>query len=117
MTRSVNVAPVGERQVIKNVAKGSIGNFIEWYDWYTYAAFSIYFAATFFPKGDSTAQLLNTAAVFAVGFLMRPLDGWLMGHFADRFGRRSALTVSVTMMAGGSLLIAVTPSYSTIGIA
>lgn len=117
MTRSMNVAPVGERQVIKNVAKGSIGNLIEWYDWYTYAAFSIYFAATFFPKGDATAQLLNTAAVFAVGFLMRPLGGWLMGHFADRFGRRSALTVSVTMMAGGSLLIAVTPSYSTIGIA
>jgi MHS family alpha-ketoglutarate permease-like MFS transporter len=117
MTRPTTATEPGERQVVKNVMKGSIGNLIEWYDWYTYAAFSIYFAATFFPKGDATAQLLNTAAVFAVGFLMRPLGGWLLGHYADRRGRRSALTLSVTLMAAGSLLIAITPGYAEIGIA
>lgn len=105
------------RSVVSNVVRGSIGNLIEWYDWYAYAAFSIYFAATFFPKGDQTAQLLNTAAVFAVGFLMRPLGGWILGTFADRYGRRNALTVSVLLMAAGSLLIAVTPGYRTIGVA
>ncbi|WP_460724676.1 MFS transporter [Nocardia heshunensis] len=97
--------------------RGSIGNLVEWYDWYVYAAFSVYFAKTFFPDGDATAQLLSTAAVFAVGFLMRPIGGWALGRYADRFGRRSALTLSVTVMAGGSLLIAVTPSYASIGLA
>ena len=117
MTRSVTPTQPGERRVIANVAKGSIGNLIEWYDWYTYAAFSIYFAATFFPKGSPSAQLLNTAAIFAVGFLMRPLGGWLFGRFADRVGRRRSLVVSVTLMAFGSLLIALTPGYATIGVA
>jgi MFS transporter, MHS family, alpha-ketoglutarate permease len=106
-----------ERRVVANVLRGSIGNLIEWYDWYAYTAFSIYFAAAFFPKGDQTAQLLNTAAVFAVGFLMRPLGGWLLGRYADRHGRRAALTLSVTLMALGSLMIAVTPSFATIGVA
>jgi len=107
----------GERRVVANVLRGSVGNLIEWYDWYAYTAFSIYFAAAFFPKGDQTAQLLNTAAVFAVGFLMRPLGGWLLGRYADRHGRRAALTLSVTLMAFGSLIIALTPSYATIGVA
>lgn len=105
-----------ERRVVANVLRGSIGNLIEWYDWYAYTAFSIYFAAAFFPKGDQTAQLLNTAAVFAVGFLMRPLGGWMLGRYADRHGRRAALTLSVTLMAFGSLLIALTPSFATIGV-
>ncbi|MGK8520546.1 MFS transporter [Nocardia asteroides] len=109
--------PVGERRVVANVLRGSIGNLVEWYDWYVYAAFSVYFAKTFFPKDDPTAQLLSTAAVFAVGFLMRPIGGWALGRYADRFGRRSALTLSVTVMAAGSLMIAVTPGYQTIGIA
>ncbi|MEU2257222.1 MFS transporter [Nocardia xishanensis] len=107
----------GERRVVANVLRGSIGNLVEWYDWYVYAAFSVYFAKAFFPEGDSTAQLLSTAAVFAVGFLMRPLGGWALGRYADRFGRRAALTLSVTVMAAGSLLIAITPGYQTIGIA
>jgi MHS family alpha-ketoglutarate permease-like MFS transporter len=115
--RSASSTEPSERRVIANVMKGSIGNLIEWYDWYTYAAFSVYFAATFFPKGNLAAQLLNTAAIFAVGFLMRPLGGWLFGRFADRYGRRRSLTVSVTLMAFGSLLIALTPGYGTIGVA
>ncbi|MEU8639407.1 MFS transporter [Amycolatopsis sp. NPDC048633] len=108
---------VSEKRVIGNVLRGSIGNLVEWYDWYAYAAFTTYFAKSFFPTTDTTAAFLGTAAVFAVGFLMRPLGGWMLGRFADRFGRRSALVLSVTLMAGGSLLIAVTPSYSTIGLA
>ncbi|MBL1076984.1 MFS transporter [Nocardia sp. 2] len=109
--------PAGERRVVANVLRGSIGNLVEWYDWYVYAAFSVYFAKAFFPDGDPTAQLLSTAAVFAVGFLMRPLGGWALGRYADRFGRRAALTLSVTVMAAGSLLIALTPGYATIGLA
>ncbi|QIS08984.1 MFS transporter [Nocardia arthritidis] len=108
---------VGERRVVGNVLRGSLGNLAEWYDWYVYTAFAVYFSQTFFPKGDSTAQLLNSAAVFAVGFLMRPIGGWALGRYADRFGRRSALTLSVTVMAAGSLLIALTPGYQTIGLA
>ncbi|MFI5535581.1 MFS transporter [Nocardia sp. NPDC051900] len=109
--------PVGERRVVANVLRGSIGNLVEWYDWYVYTAFGVYFAQVFFPKGDPVAQLLSTAAVFSVGFLMRPLGGWALGWYADRCGRRSALTLSVTVMAAGSLLIAATPGYQTIGLA
>ncbi|WP_227998533.1 MFS transporter [Nocardia australiensis] len=107
----------GERRVIANVMRGSLGNLIEWYDWYVYAAFSVYFAKTFFPSGDSTAQLLQSSMVFALGFLMRPIGGWLLGRYADKAGRRAALTLSVTVMAAGSLIIAVTPGYQTIGLA
>ncbi|GHD29265.1 MFS transporter [Streptomyces violarus] len=106
-----------ERRVVSNIMRGSIGNLIEWYDWYAYTAFSVYFASVFFPSGDQTAQLLNTAAVFAVGFLMRPIGGWVLGRYADRRGRRAALTLSVTLMAAGSLIVALTPSYGSIGVA
>ena len=101
---------------LRSILGGSIGNLVEWYDWYVYSAFSLYFSKAFFPPADQTVQLLNAAAVFAVGFLMRPLGGWLMGRYADRHGRRAALTVSVLLMCAGSLLIAITPSYATIGV-
>ncbi|WP_066069866.1 MFS transporter [Neobacillus soli] len=104
------------RRITSNIFKGSLGNLIEWYDWYVYSAFAIYFSAEFFPKGDPTIQLLNTAGIFAIGFLMRPIGSLLMGIYADRHGRRAALTLSVTIMAGGSLIIACTPGYSSIGI-
>lgn len=96
---------------------GSAGNLVEWYDWYTYSAFAIYFAHSFFPTGNRTIQLLNVAAIFAVGFLVRPIGGWIMGRYADRRGRKAALTLSVLLMCGGSLLIALTPGYDTIGVA
>jgi MFS transporter, MHS family, alpha-ketoglutarate permease len=101
---------------LRSIVGGSVGNLVEWYDWYVYSAFSLYFSKAFFPPADQTVQLLNAAAVFAVGFLMRPIGGWLMGRYADRHGRRAALTVSVLLMCGGSLLIALTPSYASIGI-
>ena len=102
---------------LRSIIGGSVGNLVEWYDWYVYSAFSLYFAKTFFPPADQTVQLLNAAAVFAVGFLMRPIGGWLMGRYADRHGRRAALSASVLLMCAGSLLIAITPSYAAIGVA
>ena len=104
-------------QRLKSIVGGSIGNLVEWYDWYVYSAFSLYFAKVFFPPASQTAQLLNAAAVFAVGFLMRPVGGWLMGRYADRHGRRAALSISVLVMCVGSLMIAVTPGYVRIGMA
>ena len=96
---------------------GSAGNLVEWYDWYVYSAFSLYFAPIFFPSSDPTAELLGAAAVFAVGFLMRPLGAWLMGMYADRRGRRAALTLSVSLMCAGSMVIALTPGHARIGVA
>ncbi|PER31350.1 alpha-ketoglutarate transporter [Bacillus cereus] len=110
------MAQAKSNRVAGNIFKGSVGNLIEWYDWYVYSAFAVYFSAEFFPKGDPTSQLLNTAAIFAVGFLMRPIGSLLIGRYADRHGRRAALTLSITVMAGGSLIIACTPSYESIGI-
>ena len=101
---------------LQSILGGAIGNLVEWYDWYAYSAFALYFAPVFFPKENTTAQLLNTAAIFAVGFLMRPLGGWLLGTIADRRGRKVAMTLSVLLMSLGSLLIAITPSYDTIGL-
>ncbi len=101
---------------VRSIIGGSIGNLVEWYDWYVYSAFSLYFAASFFPKGDTTAQLLNAAAVFAIGFLMRPVGGWLLGVYADKHGRKAGLTLSVWLMCAGSLAIAVAPSYAQAGV-
>jgi len=103
-------------QRLKSIFGGSIGNLVEWYDWYVYSAFSLYFASAFFPAGDRTAQLLNAAAFFAAGFIVRPIGGWLMGLYADRHGRKAALTLSVTLMCAGSLMIALTPGYGVIGV-
>lgn len=109
-------APKSARSRLRSIVGGSVGNLVEWYDWYVYSAFSLYFAKSFFPPANQTVQLLNAAAVFAVGFLMRPAGGWLMGRYADKHGRRAALTLSVLLMCGGSLLIAITPSYAKIGV-
>jgi MHS family alpha-ketoglutarate permease-like MFS transporter len=94
---------------------GSIGNMVEWYDWYAYSIFALYFARVFFPNGDRTAQLLNAAAIFAVGFIARPVGSWIMGIYADRVGRRAALTLSMLIMGLGSLMIAIAPGYAQVG--
>ena len=106
-----------QRERLKAIIGGSTGNLVEWYDWYAYAAFTLYFAPHFFPSEDRTAQLLSAAGIFAVGFLMRPIGAWAMGVYADRHGRKSGLTLSVALMCAGSLLIGVTPGYETIGMA
>ena len=111
-----NTVALSMQQRLRSIFRGSIGNLIEWYDWYVYAAFSIYFAHSFFPHSSLTAQLLNTSAIFAVGFFMRPIGGWIMGSYADRYGRKKALIASVLLMCFGSLIIAFTPTYATIGL-
>jgi MHS family alpha-ketoglutarate permease-like MFS transporter len=116
-TASPASAPPDQRTRLKSIIGGSAGNLVEWYDWYVYSAFTLYFAPVFFPSGNQTAELLSAAAVFAVGFLMRPVGAWFMGIYADRNGRKAGLTLSVTLMCLGSLMIAVTPGYETIGIA
>ena len=104
------------RRRIKAIFIGSVGNLVEWYDFYAYTAFALYFAPAFFPNSDPVVQQLNAAVLFAATFLMRPLGGWLFGFIADRYGRRLSLTLSVVCMCFGSLIIAVTPTYATIGI-
>jgi len=102
---------------IKAILIGSAGNLVEWYDFYAYTAFALYFAPAFFPTSDPVVQQLNAAVLFAATFLMRPLGGWLFGYLADHFGRKLSLTVSVLCMCFGSLIIAVTPTYASIGFA
>lgn len=101
----------------KAVLAGGVGNTVEWIDWSIYGYFSPVFSASFFPSSNKTASLLATLAVFAVGFLMRPVGGAVLGAFADRHGRQRGLTLTVMLMAGASLLIAVIPTYSVIGLA
>jgi len=113
MNKQENISP----RRLKAIVGGSAGNLVEWYDWYAYSAFALYFSASFFPSGDATAQLLNTAGVFALGFLMRPIGGWIFGRIADKKGRKLSMTLSVLLMSFGSLLIALTPTYQTIGLA
>ena len=103
------------RRRLKAIFIGSVGNLVEWYDFYAFAAFALYFASAFFPSNDAVVQQLNAATLFAVGFVVRPLGGWLFGHLADRHGRRLSLTVSVLLMCFGSLVIAVTPTFASIG--
>jgi len=99
----------------KKIWIGSAGNMVEWYDWFVYASFATYFAGAFFPHGNPTAQMLNTAGIFAVGFFMRPVGGWLLGRVGDRRGRKAALTLTVTLMSASAVLIAVAPTYAVAG--
>ncbi len=105
------------RRRILAIVGGSSGNLVEWYDFYVYSFCSIYFAHAFFPSGDRTTELLNAAGVFAAGFLVRPVGGWLFGRIADRHGRRISMMASVLLMCGGSLMIALLPTHAAIGVA
>jgi MHS family alpha-ketoglutarate permease-like MFS transporter len=130
MTETLSASPatdfaaaVGDRSAprsrsqTRSIVGGSIGNLIEWYDFHVYTTFSVYFAASFFPRENRTIQLLSTAAIFALGFLLRPVGSWLVGRYADRRGRRAGLTLSVTLMCAGSLAIGLCPTYPQIGFA
>ncbi|EHK7174125.1 MFS transporter [Salmonella enterica] len=103
------------RRRIWAIVGASSGNLVEWFDFYVYSFCSLYFAHIFFPSGNTTTQLLQTAGVFAAGFLMRPIGGWLFGRIADRRGRKASMLISVCMMCMGSLVIACLPGYDTIG--
>ena len=104
------------RSRIGSIFGGSIGNLIEWFDFYIYNFFALYFAKAFFPGKDPTVQLLNAFGIYAIGFVIRPVGGWVLGAYADRAGRRAALTLSVVLMCFGSLMIALAPTYESIGI-
>lgn len=116
MSASMEYSSKEKRQRIFAIVAASAGNLTEWFDFYIYAFCAIYFAPAFFPKSDPTTQLLNTAGVFAAGFLMRPIGGWLFGRIADRKGRKTSMVVSVLMMCFGSLLVACLPTYKDIGV-
>jgi MFS transporter, MHS family, alpha-ketoglutarate permease len=104
------------RTARRAVIAGSIGNAVEWVDWAVYSSFAPIFASQFFPSSDNTANLLSTLAVFAIGFVMRPIGGALLGSYADRRGRKAGLTLSISLMAGASLLIGICPPYASIGV-
>jgi len=99
------------------IAAGAIGNVLEWYDFSIYGYFAVAIGRTFFPKEDPVAQILLAFGVFAIGYLMRPLGGALVGHIGDKFGRRAALTFSVTAMALPTFLVGVLPGYDVLGVA
>ena len=104
------------RRRIWAIVGGSSGNLVEWYDFYVYSFTALYFASEFFPSGDQTTQLLNAAGVFAAGFLMRPIGSWFFGRIADKHGRRMSMMIAVIMMCGGSFMLAVLPTYASIGV-
>jgi MFS transporter, MHS family, alpha-ketoglutarate permease len=112
---SIGSTDVGRR--VWAIVGGSSGNLVEWYDFYVYSFTALYFASEFFPAGDQTTQLLNAAGVFGAGFLMRPVGSWLFGKIADKRGRRTSMMIAVTLMCAGSLMVAVLPTYASIGVA
>ncbi|ESV56648.1 sugar (and other) transporter family protein [Mycobacteroides abscessus MAB_082312_2258] len=112
-------APSGRaqtRRAIWNTIRGSSGNLVEWYDVYVYTVFALYFEKQFFDDSDQNSTVY-VYAIFAVTFITRPLGSWFFGRFADRNGRRAALTLSVSLMAACSMVIALVPSRSSIGMA
>ncbi len=116
-TNATPSAAQDTRRRIRAIVGASSGNLVEWFDFYIYSFCAIYFAPAFFPNDNPTTQLMNSAGIFAVGFLMRPIGGWLFGRIADKHGRRMSMLISVLMMCSGSLLIAVLPTYASIGTA
>ena len=107
-------AQTSTRQAVLNTIKGSAGNLVEWYDVYIYTVFAVYFEAQFFDKNDANSTLY-IYAIFAVTFIMRPVGSWFFGRYADRRGRKAALTLSITVMSSCSFLVAVMPTREVIG--
>ena len=101
----------------KAIAVGAIGNILEWYDFAIYGYFATSIGRVFFPKADPVAQVLMAFGIFAIGFLMRPLGGIVIGYIGDRVSRQAALTVSIVAMAIPTFLVGIMPGYDTIGIA
>ncbi|ORI13484.1 MFS transporter [Rhodococcus sp. 1168] len=108
-------SPAATRRAVYNTLRGSSGNLVEWYDVYVYTVFATYFENQFFDSADKNSTLY-VYAIFAVTFLMRPVGSWFFGRYADRNGRRAALTFSVSLMAACSLVISLTPGRESIGV-
>ncbi|EFG47430.1 transporter, major facilitator family protein [Brevibacterium mcbrellneri ATCC 49030] len=104
------------RRKIKDMIAVNFGNALEWYDWNIYTIFAVVFASQIFKAGNPTSALLSTLAVFAVGFIARPIGGFIFGAVADKVGRKRSLFIAMVVTAVGSLIIAVTPTYAAAGI-
>ncbi len=103
------------RLPLKTLIAASIGNAIEWFDWTVYATFVVYFSTQFFPKDDPGLALIQTTATYAVAFFFRPAGGWLIGRFADVKGRKAAMILTIMLMAGGSMVIGLLPTFDQVG--
>lgn len=103
-------------RAIKSLRAAVFGNLLEWFDWTLYSTFAVYLGANFFEKSDATSALLSALAIFAVGFVGRPIGGLVFGRLGDRIGRKNTLVATMSTMAASSLMIALIPSYSSIGI-
>ncbi len=100
---------------VKTLVSASIGNAVEWFDWTVYATFVVYFAGQFFPSENRALALIGATAAYALAFFFRPLGGWLLGRFADLRGRKAGMLLTILLMAGGSLVIAILPTYAQVG--
>jgi MHS family proline/betaine transporter-like MFS transporter len=113
---STDLAPSRHKNVAKLVVATSLGNALEWFDISVYAYFAVYLAKAFFPTNDPTTSLLLTFGTFALTFLARPIGGILLGTYADRYGRKASLLLSIAMMTVGTLAVGCMPSFDTIGV-
>ncbi|MEI4273457.1 MFS transporter [Klenkia sp. LSe6-5] len=113
---STTAAPEVEHKLpVKTLVSASIGNAVEWFDWTVYATFVVYFAGQFFPSDNEALALIGATSTYALAFFFRPLGGWLLGRFADLKGRKAGMLLTILLMAGGSLVIAVLPTYEAVG--
>jgi MHS family alpha-ketoglutarate permease-like MFS transporter len=103
------------RLPVKTLVAASVGNAVEWYDWTVFATFSIYFATQIFSSSNESAAFVGTFATYAVAFFFRPLGGMLLGRYADLRGRKQAMLLTIALMAGGSFVIAILPTYDQVG--
>lgn len=114
--RAADLPGDGDRKRRRAIVAGIVGNTLEWYDFGVYGFLATILAKQFFPASDEYAALLQTFGAFAAGFLARPFGSWFLGRLGDRIGRRALLTVTILMMAAGTILIGTTPTYATIGV-
>ncbi|MDU4435092.1 MAG: MFS transporter, partial [Pluralibacter gergoviae] len=113
--RSVFKKSLSKSSHLRSLAASIVGNLLEWYDWTIYTVTSVYIAAAMFNKDDPTSALLNTLAVFAVGFVSRPIGGFFFGPLAEKIGRRKVMIITMLLMAGASFTIGLLPSFTSIG--
>src|SRR3954451_17949439 len=113
-TARADVMQERHRLPVRTLVSASIGNAVEWFDWTVYATFLVYFSTQFFPKENEELALIGATSAYALAFFLRPLGGWLLGRYADLRGRKAGMLLTILLMAGGSLAIAVLPTYSSV---
>ncbi|MFK0121330.1 MFS transporter [Streptomyces sp. NPDC090994] len=116
MNTRVADGPQSRGQQVKWILGGSIGNFIEWYDWIIFALLAPAFAGYIFPSDSEATSVMLTYLTFAAGFLVRPLSAVVLSPYGDQYGRRKLLSLTIVLMGAGSLIIALTPAHDSIGV-